>query len=307
MPALDLHSDALGFAELLKKIKLPENLRIGRFLLPATKGVATKGVATKIQYNQAGIDLLENKHEYSFPLLEGVLQISLQLYQNSADHYRLFCYTRMGNTQGMVFSLNLTTEKESGSVIYLTQKIKFAEQYQGSPVLAQAHRRQKQVVFCQQLRRLGYDVTENNDLLLGIYDPARKQLVNINSQDLLNDILVISLLKGHYQGNKGYQLEILPSFQLFDEPVADQDKDLERLPQRIVENKSKRAIPLGMRYRILKADGFKCVACGNGPAGGAKLHIDHKVPFSLGGLTELRNLQTLCADCNLSKSNKFSD
>jgi hypothetical protein len=302
MAAPESNSDALGFAKLLKKTQLPDYLRIGKFLLPGTKGVADR-----IQYNQTDLDLLENKHEYSFPLLEGILQVSMQLYLNSADHYRLFCYTRMGNTQGMVFSLNLTTEKESGSVIYLTQKIRFAEQYQGSPLLAQAHRRQKQVVFCQQLRRMGYDVTENNDLLLGIYDPARKQLVNTTAQNLLNDFLVVSLLKGHYQGNKGYQLEILPSFRLFEESIAGLDDELTSLPPRIVENKSKRAIPLGMRYRILKADGFRCVACGNGPAEGAKLHIDHKVPFSLGGLTELSNLQTLCADCNLSKSNKFRD
>jgi hypothetical protein len=302
MPIPDSYADALSFAQLLKKTKLPEYLQIGKFLLPGTKGVADR-----IQYNQAGLDLLENKHEYSFPLLEGVLQVSLQLYLNIADHYRLFCYTRMGNTQGMVFSLNLTTEKESGSVIYLTQKIRFAEQYPGSSLLAQVHRRQKQAVFCQQLRKLGFDVTENNDLLLGIYDPAQKQLVNTTAQDLLNDFLVVALLKGHYQGNKGYQLEILPSFKLSDDPLSGPDDEMTSLPPRVVENKSKRAIPLGMRYRILKADGFKCVACGNGPKEGAKLHIDHKVPFSLGGLTELSNLRTLCADCNLSKSNKFRD
>lgn len=302
MSTLESHADALGFAQLLKAAMLPKHLRIGKFLLPGTKGVADR-----IQYNQGSIDLLDNKHEYSFPLLQGVLQVSMQLYLNSADHYRLFCYTRLGNTQGMVFSLNLTTEKESGGVIYLTQKIRFAEQYQGSPVLAQAHRRQKQAVFCQQLRRLGYDVTENNDLLLGIYDPARKELVNTTTQDLLNDFLVVSVLKGHYQGNKGYQLEILPSFQLSDESIAKENDELLSLPPRVAANKSKRAIPLGMRYQILKADGFKCVACGNGPAEGAKLQIDHKLPYSLGGLTELRNLQTLCADCNLSKSNRFCD
>lgn len=211
MAAPELHSDALGFARLLKDTQLPDYLRIGKFLLPGTKGVADN-----IQYNQADFDLLENKHEYSFPLLEEVLQVSMQLYQNSADHYRLFCYTRMGNTQGMVFSLNLTTQKASGSAIHLTQKIRFAEQYQGSPLLAQDHRRQKQAVFCKQLRRMGYNVTENNDLLLGIYDPAQQQLVHTTAQDLLNDFLVVSLLKGHYQGNKGYQLEILPSFHYFE-------------------------------------------------------------------------------------------
>ncbi|GAB2961779.1 hypothetical protein GCM10027048_32590 [Hymenobacter coalescens] len=284
MSASEPRADAVGFAQLLKRIKLPDYLRIGKFLLPGTRGVTDR-----IQYNQGNIDLLDNKHEYSFPLLQGVLQVSMQLYMNSADHYRLFCYTRVGNTQGMVFSLNLTTEKESGGVIYLTQKIRFAEQYQGSPRLAQAHRRQKQAVFCQQLRRIGYDVTENNDLLLGIYDPVRKKLVNTTAQDLLNDFLVVSVLKGHYQGNKGYQLEILPSFQLSEDPVASQDNELMNMPPRVAANKSKRAIPLGMRYWVLKADGFRCVACGNGPAEGAKLQIDHKVPYSLGGLTELRN------------------
>ena len=58
------HADALGFAQLLKKTTLPEQLRIGKFLLPGTRGVTDR-----IQYNQVSIDLLDNKHEYSFPLL----------------------------------------------------------------------------------------------------------------------------------------------------------------------------------------------------------------------------------------------
>ena len=111
----------------------------------------------------------------------------------------------------MTFSINLTTAKESGNVIFLTQKIRFAEQYDGSPELARALRRQKQVLFVRQLRSLGYEVTENNDLILGIYDPVRSKLVNTTLADFLNDFLVVSLLKGQYQGNKGYQLEVLPN------------------------------------------------------------------------------------------------
>jgi len=53
------------------------------------------------------------------------------LYENVLNHYRLFCFTKINKKQGMTFSVNLTTEKESDSVIYLTQKIKFAEQYDG--------------------------------------------------------------------------------------------------------------------------------------------------------------------------------
>lgn len=219
------HSDALSFAQLLKKTRLPEHLRMGKFLLPATKGVTER-----IQYNQGGTDLLENTHEYSIPLLEGLLQVSMQLYENSAHYYRLFCYTRMGNTQGMVFSLNLTMQKESGSKIHLAQKIKFIEPHPGNPLLAQNHRRQKQLVFSQQLRKLGYNVSENNDLSLGFYDPIREKLIDTTARDLLNDFLVISILKGHYQGNKGYQLEIIPSFEQMGNLLADSDGELEHRP-----------------------------------------------------------------------------
>ena len=163
------------------------------------------------------------------------------------------------------------------------------------------------MLFVHQLRSLGYEVTENNDLILSIYDPVHGKLVNTTLGDFPNDFLVVSLLKGHYQGNKGYQLEVIPNVNEFSRSAEASDDDLKRVPLKIVANKSKRAIPLGLRYLILKNDGFKCVACGNGPAEGAKLHVDHKVPFSHGGLTVMSNLRTLCANCNLGRSNRFTD
>jgi hypothetical protein len=298
----EYHQDALSFASLLKKTKIPDKLWIGKFIL-----VGVKSIIDRIQYNQADLDLLENAHEYTFPILAGDLQVSLQLYLNSANHYRLFCYTRIGGTQGMTFSVNLTTEKESENVIFLTQKIRFVEQYDGSSQQAQAHRRQKQVVFGELLRKLGYELTENNDLILGIYDPTQKKLVNTSPHKFLNDFLVVSLLKGHFQGIKGYQLEILPNFNQLGDRCNSPAEELVSLPAKVVKNKTKRAIPLAMRYKVLKKDGFTCVACGHGVADGAKLQVDHKLPFSLGGLTELSNLQTLCDACNLGKSNRFND
>lgn len=296
------HRDAEIFAKLLRDKKLPNKIIIGKFILQGKKGVKDK-----IQYNQANLDLLQNKHEYTFPILEGDLQVSLQLYENISNYYRLFCYTRINGKEGMTFSVNLTTEKESANVIYLTQKIKFAEQYTGSSQLAQAHRRQKQIVFCDLLRKLNFEITDNCNLILGIFDPTKKQLVNTSVVKFLNDFIVVSILKGHFQGNKGYQLEILPTYNKLDYIFTGKDDEIENLPLKIVENKSKRNIPLGLRYKVLKKDNFKCVACGNSAVDGAKLHIDHKIPFSLGGLTELNNLQTLCIECNISKSNKHID
>jgi hypothetical protein len=295
-------TDAKKFAFALKKVDLKNTLRIGKFEL---KGKS--GVKNSIQYNQKDLDLLNNRHEYTFPILTGDLQVSLQLYKNVNNHYRLFCFTNFQGKSGLTFSMNLTTEKESESIIYLTQKIKFAEQYKGSQKLAKAHRRQKQIVFCDLLMKLGMDVTDTNDLILGIYDPIKNKFVNTNSEQFLNDFIVVSILKGHFQGNKGYQLEILPSYNKLDYIFNSQDQKIESLPDKLTKNKSKRNIPLGMRYKVLRKDNFLCIACGRTTDDGVKLHVDHKVPFSLGGLTELNNLQTLCNHCNIGKSNKYID
>jgi 5-methylcytosine-specific restriction endonuclease McrA len=65
----------------------------------------------------------------------------------------------------------------------------------------------------------------------------------------------------------------------------------------------KRTIPLKLRLKVLQRDNFKCVYCGASPATdpNIQLHIDHIVPFSTGGKTELGNLQTLCQNCNWGK------
>lgn len=59
-----------------------------------------------------------------------------------------------------------------------------------------------------------------------------------------------------------------------------------------------------LRYLVLKRDGGKCVLCGRGAADGVKLHVDHIKPVSI--YPELYydpdNLQTLCNECNLGKS-----
>ncbi|MCB5981887.1 HNH endonuclease, partial [Flavobacterium psychrophilum] len=300
--AKKIKMDSKIFAEILKKVKFDNKLKIGKFILEGSKGIKTI-----IQYNQRGFDLLENKHEYTFPLSSGDLEVSLQFYANKFEHYRLFCFTSYKGIQGMVFSLNLTTQKETDDIIFLTQKIKFAEQYKGNEELAQAHRRQKQIVICEILKNIGIDVTENNDVILGIFNPSKKSLENTTIEKFLNDFIVIAILKGHFQGNKGYKLEILPNYNILNEIENDLDSEIEYLPIKIVENKTKRNIPLSIRYKILERDNFKCTKCGRNVSNGIKLQVDHKNPFSRGGLTEIKNLQTLCNECNLGKSNKYVD
>lgn len=70
-------------------------------------------------------------------------------------------------------------------------------------------------------------------------------------------------------------------------------------------HKTKRDINLRLRFTVMKRDNFKCCMCGRSPATtvGLELHIDHIIPWSKGGETTIDNLQTLCSDCNLGKSN----
>lgn len=67
---------------------------------------------------------------------------------------------------------------------------------------------------------------------------------------------------------------------------------------------TKREINLRLRFNVMRRDNFKCCICGATPATNPtiELHIDHIVPWSKGGETMLDNLQTLCSNCNLGKS-----
>lgn len=61
-----------------------------------------------------------------------------------------------------------------------------------------------------------------------------------------------------------------------------------------------------LRYKTLRKYGFKCLAC---KSTDKEIHVDHIKPISkYPELTfDINNLQVLCKDCNLSKSNKFED
>jgi hypothetical protein len=67
--------------------------------------------------------------------------------------------------------------------------------------------------------------------------------------------------------------------------------------------RGRRSVSDRLRIRVMFRDDYRCRMCGNSPAleRGVILHVDHKVPWSKGGKTELNNLQTLCMRCNLGK------
>jgi hypothetical protein len=70
-----------------------------------------------------------------------------------------------------------------------------------------------------------------------------------------------------------------------------------------------REIPLGLRFKVLQRDHFKCVLCGDNPPVNHKcvLHVDHIMPWSKGGKTEIENLRALCNLCNIGRGNRYID
>ena len=72
----------------------------------------------------------------------------------------------------------------------------------------------------------------------------------------------------------------------------------------IVEKESRRNIPAGMRFNVLRRDNFTCQYCGRS-APDVELHIDHVVPWSKVKEHKIDNLKVACSDCNLGKSDKM--
>jgi hypothetical protein len=73
----------------------------------------------------------------------------------------------------------------------------------------------------------------------------------------------------------------------------------------VSQRKTGRDPSLRLRFKVLLRDNFACKQCGASPAKRPEieLHVDHIFPWSKGGETTIDNLQTLCSNCNLGKSN----
>lgn len=59
-----------------------------------------------------------------------------------------------------------------------------------------------------------------------------------------------------------------------------------------------------IRQNVLMRDNYTCQICGATVKDGAKLEIDHVIPFSKGGTNDENNLQVLCQQCNREKYNR---
>lgn len=78
------------------------------------------------------------------------------------------------------------------------------------------------------------------------------------------------------------------------------DEKANNLSNQILDHS--RLIPAQVKQEVWKRDKGACVQCGSK----VNLHFDHIIPFSKGGSSNTaKNIQLLCAKCNLAKHDKI--
>ncbi len=106
------------------------------------------------------------------------------------------------------------------------------------------------------------------------------------------------------QGRNEYRQDYVATFERVAK-LFEQVKERRRMRNTAVYQR--RMMTASMRYEIMRRDGFRCVLCGRGAEDGVKLHVDHILPVSKGGKTEVGNLRTLCSECNMGKRDKYDE
>jgi hypothetical protein len=293
MPRVPSHIAALAATLSEADIK-PARINIGEISLKLKR-------LKNAEQEQPSWQLLRGLHDYEVRIGDTPVRLSIQLFLNPRNHYRVFAFA----SSGMLFSVNFTTAEDAAGVIALTQRIKFGEGRNQDSEAATSIRQAKARMLCDLLVRTGFTVTDNMEVELGTFSARERAFLDTTPGQFLHSLLGVALLKGHFQGNKGYQFACMPRF---DDTFQWKWSSSEKVRAELVPNrrgvKGERAIPAGLRYQVLERDRI-CRGCGRGPGqDGAQLHVDHVVPYSLNGLTVLDNLQVLCNRCNLGKGNR---
>lgn len=129
-------------------------------------------------------------------------------------------------------------------------------------------------------------------------EQLRKQLsdFNLENNSIKIDLDLYELIKSHFESDHDAKKWI--SFEIA--------KAASKIGIDVTKNRA--SINGNTRYSVLHRAGFKCQACGlkPNPDNNVVLHIDHIIPYSYGGSNNMDNLQVLCSQCNISKSNRFS-
>ncbi len=174
-----------------------------------------------IQYNQEPFNLLGQSQEYRIDTGDGTIDVSLQLYENVANHFRLFAFVGpTGKAKGLLFSVNLDVgiTRGSGLTVQLSQVLNLSQRGPAgvdTDVYA-AYRHERQALMVRTLADLGYVIDHDRRVYIGAFEPDSSQFRDVNGGSLGPDefigrFLEIAIVAGHFRENKGYQLSWLPA------------------------------------------------------------------------------------------------
>ncbi len=127
--------------------------------------------------------------------------------------------------------------------------------------------------------------------------------------DKTNGISKFSL--GTYEKRFGTWNKALQAFSEFIKKSENQGIDpTSQVKEKVkpqIRSRSPKKINWRLRAMVLIRDNCICRMCGASPSKdhGVILHVDHIKPWSKGGETVTENLQTLCAVCNIGKSDQL--
>lgn len=161
--------------------------------------------------------------------------------------------------------------------------------------------------YSEQVKRLPMYMTKEESESIGVpYDFCKikeKELFKDNILKInLKPELIIAKSYISPQGRSNYNSHISYTY----EEVTVLYRDVLNLEKKKETVQYQRSLMTPkLRFDVMRRDGFRCKYCGRSEADGVKLHIDHIKPVSKGGKTEMSNLQTLCDECNLGKSDFY--
>jgi hypothetical protein len=192
-------TDAAAFAKALNALKLDEKLKVGKVYLKNT-------LVEERVIDPA--DLLCSVHDYVFEADKDLsLGFSLKVLEGKDGKYRLFAFTKVGEREEIVMTMDLSTQRAESHLISLMQMLKFTERFNGQEDVRNTDRKQKQASMTKILYKLGLHVTAHSDLLFGQFDTEKGAFLGTKPNQFLSDLVLFALLKGHLQGTKGYQIQ----------------------------------------------------------------------------------------------------
>ena len=175
-------------------------------------------------------------------------------------------------------------------------------------IIKQAYDNEKSLIqFESELKKLPPCAQKNpTDRLSVLYCETELEMTK-TVEDLIRPIVPEFHLVFHYvspAGRSNYEREAVFSVH----EMIDLLKEMKRTAESRTTAKYQRSLVSdSLRYDVMKRDGFRCVLCGRDVSDGIKLHVDHIIPVSKGGLSTMENLRTLCEDCNRGKRDKYDE